>query len=792
MSNQMKQKIVELDKLLLSEKIALFLLIVTEESDGNLNEDEFKFVENNLVIKESKTTDIVKHPSLLHIIDFTSKTTVISDAEIKQYGKQILETHLSKSQFDKFKNWFFQNWYSYFEEHEINFMEFFGTEVIPYYEPIFNSLNITFKKWIYSLLTELLKVEDAGEKNNQNKQGWAQGLPGDIGLGDVKIKFTGIKTVNYENGSSYTGDFVNDLYQGKGTLTWINGNNYEGDFVKGECHGKGKFTWINGEKYEGDYENNEINGNGIYYWPNGDKYEGNFYYSDRDGEGVYTCFNGDKFDGVFEMGEISGEGTYFWNDGNSVKLNKKNLGETESDSLIKLIESRLSQNDNSEDELFLKLSFHPKVDSSDLLEVVLKNNVNSKLFKALLKREILNTEVKEIVDLKMMIKEEKLSYEELSKKNFSENIFKSLLIESEKIITACLENKYFPIKMLAEAFHSENTTFEQKMSIASNKGLTSEIFKDISRDKENYLSSRLRKAVALNSSCPKDVTDELLSDEYRWVREAAASHKNITNDEISLVIKNLEKDSKDRYLLNGFSINSNCSKENVDILKELLKDEVKYPRQYNEYQLGFDTNVFPSEHCAGTVSNEDMASCIVEYEGDWSSFMYDNNWYDFEDMYHTYGMNCPATHVEYPDGIKLPININPKSDPEDSDFDIYDYGNKIVCQTFSYEKGYGWKGWNRYVGKLEYELIPEKIEPSFDLGICDSYYYKSINLDGTTDECEEFESTDDYSTTGKGTDFEVNVDPLEIINEMEGNKKDPTNLDEVLAWLKLYYNLDES
>ena len=34
--------------------------------------------------------------------------------------------------------------------------------------------------------------------------------------------------------------------------------------------------------------------------------------------------------------------------------------------------------------------------------------------------------------------------------------------------------------------------------------------------------------------------------------------------------------------------------------------------------------------------------------------------------------------------------------------------------------------------------------------------------------------------------------PLEIINEMEGNKKDPTNLDEVLAWLKLYYNLDES
>ena len=46
--------------------------------------------------------------------------------------------------------------------------------------------------------------------------------------------------------------------------------------------------------------------------------------------------------------------------------------------------------------------------------------------------------------------------------------------------------------------------------------------------------------------------------------------------------------------------------------------------------------------------------------------------------------------------------------------------------------------------------------------------------------------------TGKGTDFEINVDPEEIINKMEGNKKDLTNLDEVLVWLKLYYNLDES
>ena len=36
----------------------------------------------------------------------------------------------------------------------------------------------------------------------------------------------------------------------------------------------------------------------------------------------------------------------------------------------------------------------------------------------------------------------------------------------------------------------------------------------------------------------------------------------------------------------------------------------------------------------------------------------------------------------------------------------------MVCETKSYEKGYGWNDWNRYVIELEYELIPEAIEPS--------------------------------------------------------------------------------
>ena len=81
------------------------------------------------------------------------------------------------------------------------------------------------------------------------------------------------------------------------------------------------------------------------------------------------------------------------------------------------------------------------------------------------------------------------------------------------------------------------------------------------------------------------------------------------------------------------------------------------------------------------------------------------------------------------------------------------------------------------------------IEPSFDEGICNDYSYQSDNLDGTREEGY-FESTDDYSTTGKGTDFDINTDPEDIISEMEENKKDPTNRDEVMEWLQSNYKTE--
>ncbi len=48
---------------------------------------------------------------------------------------------------------------------------------------------------------------------------------------------------NYEN---YTGDFVDDLYQGHGTYRWPDGQRYVGTFFANEKHGPGTFYYPTG------------------------------------------------------------------------------------------------------------------------------------------------------------------------------------------------------------------------------------------------------------------------------------------------------------------------------------------------------------------------------------------------------------------------------------------------------------------------------------------------------------------------------------------------------------------
>ncbi|MBT8147071.1 MAG: hypothetical protein KJN90_09470 [Gammaproteobacteria bacterium] len=49
-----------------------------------------------------------------------------------------------------------------------------------------------------------------------------------------------------QNTENYTGDFVNDLYQGQGIYRWKNGSRYEGGFFANDRHGFGTFYYSTG------------------------------------------------------------------------------------------------------------------------------------------------------------------------------------------------------------------------------------------------------------------------------------------------------------------------------------------------------------------------------------------------------------------------------------------------------------------------------------------------------------------------------------------------------------------
>ncbi|WP_237133025.1 MORN repeat-containing protein [Pseudohongiella sp. O18] len=57
-----------------------------------------------------------------------------------------------------------------------------------------------------------------------------------------------------ENVENYTGDFVDDLYQGQGTYRWPDGQRYVGGFYANEKHGPGTFYYPTGTRRDQVWE----------------------------------------------------------------------------------------------------------------------------------------------------------------------------------------------------------------------------------------------------------------------------------------------------------------------------------------------------------------------------------------------------------------------------------------------------------------------------------------------------------------------------------------------------------
>lgn len=161
---------------------------------------------------------------------------------------------------------------------------------------------------------------------------------GSVYTGDIlDCKRSGNGTFTYANGDVYTGAFLEDQKNGQGTLTYANGDVYEGSFRNGMRDGEGKLTYSDGSTFTGTFAEDRKNGQGTYIkgestftgnyvndikegygeqtFANGDTYKGEYKNDMRNGEGTYTFANGEIYSGNFKDNQMYGQGTFTWPSG---------------------------------------------------------------------------------------------------------------------------------------------------------------------------------------------------------------------------------------------------------------------------------------------------------------------------------------------------------------------------------------------------------------------------------------------------------------------------------------------
>ena len=127
--------------------------------------------------------------------------------------------------------------------------------------------------------------------------------------------FHGKGTYYWTDGTTYVGEFYRGVIHGKGKLTKTSGETYEGFFVIGLRHGRGKTHWVNGDSHVGYWWVNELNGRALYKWNSGAIFDGKFKSGIRSGKGTETFVEGSKFTGVWREGKVYGNGIFTTKDG---------------------------------------------------------------------------------------------------------------------------------------------------------------------------------------------------------------------------------------------------------------------------------------------------------------------------------------------------------------------------------------------------------------------------------------------------------------------------------------------
>jgi len=175
------------------------------------------------------------------------------------------------------------------------------------------------------------KVEYLMDGGSSYRGEWDNNLPNGTGLQEfpdggrysgsfVNGKACGWGVFEYACGSKYVGTWSEDLADGKGTLRRPDGWVYRGGFVAGKPHGEGTVTMQDGSTFVGQHFQGAKEGYGEHVHgakDHGCAYKGQYANDVWHGKGVYIWPDGTKYDGEWHEGKRHGRGKLTYVNGHS-------------------------------------------------------------------------------------------------------------------------------------------------------------------------------------------------------------------------------------------------------------------------------------------------------------------------------------------------------------------------------------------------------------------------------------------------------------------------------------------
>ena len=147
-----------------------------------------------------------------------------------------------------------------------------------------------------------------------------------VGVGMISIagvtiailddKRNGHDTATYADGSTYAGEWRDDVRHGKGIMKYVDGR-YTGEWKDDQRNGQGTATYADRSMYAGEWKDDQRNGQGTMKYADGGKYAGEWKDDQRNGHGIATHADGSTYTGEWRDGVRNGQGTYTYADGDA-------------------------------------------------------------------------------------------------------------------------------------------------------------------------------------------------------------------------------------------------------------------------------------------------------------------------------------------------------------------------------------------------------------------------------------------------------------------------------------------